>query len=184
MSKKIIVGSKNQIKVEAVREILEDYPHLAGSIISEEDTSSGVDDQPKSIEETVTGAINRAKNCFKDCDFSIGLESGLIIVPYTKGGYMDVCICAIYDGKDIHLGMSSGWEFPDPKIMDSIVKEGLNMSEAVNKAGITNDVNIGSKEGAIGILTKGRVTRKEYTKQALRTALIHLEIHDFKNIQN
>jgi non-canonical (house-cleaning) NTP pyrophosphatase len=44
---------------------------------------------------------------------------------------------------------------------------------------MTTNENIGSEEGAIGILTKGRMTRKEYTKQALRTALIHLETFDF-----
>jgi non-canonical (house-cleaning) NTP pyrophosphatase len=63
--------------------------------------------------------------------------------------------------------------------MDLIVKEGLDMSQAINKAGLTKNKDIGSAEGAIGILTKGRMDRKEYTKQALRTALIHLEEFDF-----
>ena len=54
-------------------------------------------------------------------------------------------------------------------------KEGLDMSEACNKVGLTNNPKIGSEEGAIGILTKGRMTRKDYTKQSIITALIHLE---------
>jgi non-canonical (house-cleaning) NTP pyrophosphatase len=100
-------------------------------------------------------------------------------VPDTKSGYMDVCVCAIYDGKEFHLGLSSGWEFPDKKITELMIKDGLDMSQAINKAGLTKDPKIGSSEGAIGILTRGRLTRKEYTKQALRTALIHLDKFDF-----
>src|SRR5207247_1757153 len=73
---------------------------------------SGVDNQPKSLEETVRGAINRAKGAIKDADYSFGLESGLIEVPYTKTGMMDLCVCAIYDGKNIHLGLSSAFELP------------------------------------------------------------------------
>ena len=46
------------------------------------------------------------------------------------------------------------------------------------KLGITKNPQIGSEEGAIGIVTKGRLDRKEYTKQALRMALIHLEKFD------
>ncbi|MDO8510405.1 MAG: inosine/xanthosine triphosphatase [bacterium] len=176
---KIRIGSKNKAKITAVEEILLDYPHLAAAQIESIEASSGISDQPKTLEETIHGAINRAKNIFRDCHYSIGIESGLMEVPKTKSGYMDVCVCAIYDGNESHLGLSSAWEFPDKKVMDLVVKEGLNLSQAINKAGLTNKQTIGSEEGAIGILTKGRVDRKEYTKQALRMALIHLEQFDF-----
>lgn len=172
---KINVGSKNKAKVEAVAEILKEYQHLADAVIISLEAASGVSDQPKSLDETMQGAINRAKGAWNDCDYSIGLESGLMQVPLSKTGYMDVCVCAIYDGKECHPGLSSAWEFPDKKILDSILNEGLDMSQAINKAGLTKNPGIGSEEGAIGILTKGRLNRKEYTKQALRMALIHLE---------
>jgi non-canonical (house-cleaning) NTP pyrophosphatase len=100
-------------------------------------------------------------------------------VPKTKGGYMDVCVCAIDDGKETYIGLSSAWEFPDPEVTKMMTEGGLDMSQAVNKAGMTSNPQVGAAEGAIGILTKGKMTRKEYTKQALRTALIHLEIFDF-----
>lgn len=178
---KIKVGSKNQAKVSAVEELLSDYSHLSGADVVGTGSSSQVSDQPLSLEETVRGAMNRAKNCFEECDYSFGIESGLMKVPGSKSGYMDVCVCAIFDGKELHLGLSSAWEFPDRKVMDLIVKNGLDMSQAINKAGMTKNASIGSAEGAIGILTKGRIDRKEYTKQALRMALIHLEEFDFKH---
>lgn len=176
---KIIVGTKNQAKLLAVSEILREYPHLADAEVSGAEAFSGVSDQPKSLEETVRGAKNRARAIFNECDYSIGIESGLMHVPGSKSGYMDVCVCAIYDGTEFHIGLSSAWEFPDMSTTDLMMKDGLDMSQAINKAGMTRNPQIGSAEGAIGILTKGRMNRKEYTKQALRTALIHLEQFEF-----
>lgn len=176
---KIVVGTKNQAKIGAVAEILREYPHLSGAEVSGIAAASEVSDQPKSLEETIRGAKNRAKGVFTDCDYGIGIESGLMHVPGSKSGYMDVCVCAIYDGSEFHLGLSSAWEFPDVSTTNLMIKEGLDMSQAVKKAGMTKNAQIGSAEGAIGILTKGRMDRKEYTKQALRTALIHLEQFDF-----
>ena len=176
---KINVGSKNKAKITAVSEIIQDYPQLSSAAIEGTETDSRISVQPKSLDETIGGAMNRARGAFNDCDYSIGLESGLMHVPNTKSGYMDVCVCAIYDGKEFHLGLSSAWEFPDKSITDLMIKDGLDMSQAINKAGLTKNPSIGSDEGAIGILTKGRVDRKEYTKQALRMALIHLEQFDF-----
>lgn len=171
---KIIVGSKNPIKIAAVAESLALYPHLASAEVSGAEAPSGVSDQPKTLEETVQGAINRAKGAFKDCDYSFGLESGLMAVPNTKSGFMDVCVCAIFDGTEYHLGLSSAWEAPK-SVMEHMLKDGLDMNDAAFKAGLTDDPKVGSAEGLVGIMTKGRLTRKEYTKEAIRTALIHLE---------
>lgn len=171
---KINVGSANLIKVEAVREILNDYEHLKKSEVFGFDASSGVGNQPKSLDETVKGAMNRARNSYKSCDYSIGIESGLMAVPNTKTGFMDVCVCAIFDGIEYHLGLSSAWEAPK-KVAQYMLEEGLDMNEAALKAGLTKNPKVGSAEGLIGIVTKGRLNRKDYTKEAIRTALIHID---------
>ncbi len=170
---KIIVASLNPQKITAVTELIADYPMFENASVEGVAVESGVSDQPKSLEETVIGAINRAKKTFSDTDYSVGLESGLMEVPHTKTGLMDVCVCAIYDGKDIHLGLSSAFE--PPKAVAKFMNEGMNMSDATAAAGLTSNKNIGSAEGLVGILTHGRLTRLSYTKQALTTALIHLE---------
>lgn len=172
---KIIVGTTNKAKIEAVEEILQEYSHLASAEVRGAAVTSDVSDQPLSLEEALQGAMNRARYAFSDCDYAIGLESGLMAVPFTKNGYMDVTACAIYDGTEFHLGLSSAWEFSDTRAVELMLKEKIDMSQAINKIGLTSDPNIGSEAGAIGILTKGRLNRKEYTKQALRTALIHLD---------
>jgi inosine/xanthosine triphosphatase len=171
---KIKVGSTNNAKLEAVKEILQEYNYLKDAEIAGIKASSDVDDQPKTLEQTVEGAMNRARNSFSDCDYSIGLESGLMIVPKTKSGFMDVCVCAIFDGKEYHLGLSSAWEAPK-SVMEFMINDGLNMTQAAVKAGFTDNPKIGAAEGLVGIVTKGRLTRKAYTKEAIRTALIHLE---------
>ncbi len=170
----IKVGSTNKIKVEAVREILKDYSYLKEANIFSEEVASSVSNQPKSLDETVRGAMNRAQGAFTDCAYSFGIESGLMAVPNTKSGFMDVCVCAIYDGSEYHIGLSSAWEAPK-KVTHYMVNEGLDMNQAALKAGLTNNPKVGSAEGLVGVVTKGRLTRKEYTKEAIRTALIHLE---------
>ena len=113
---KVNVGSKNITKVQAVEEALSDFPEFSSAKVVSLAVDSGVHKQPKNIEQTVQGAMNRARNAFKDCDLSFGLESGLIEVPNTKSGYMDITMCAIYDGKNFHLGGSSAFEYPKSMI--------------------------------------------------------------------
>lgn len=171
---KIVVGSKNSVKVEAVKEIILDYLDLKRAEVSAFEADSKVSAQPKSLEETIRGAMNRALGSFGDCDYSFGIESGLMVVPNTKTGHMDVCACAIYDGEEFHLGLSSAWEAPK-KVVEHMLRDGLDMNQAAFKAGLTTNPQVGSAEGLVGIMTKGRLTRKEYTKEAIRTALIHIE---------
>ena len=171
---KINIGSKNKQKIDALKEILKDYPDFLNTEVVSRDVSSNISDQPKSLDETIQGAINRAKNSFDNCDYSVGLESGLMKVPETKTGYMDTTVCAIFDGKNFHLGLSSCFEYP-PKVLEYMLTNNENASNAFRNLGFTDKEYIGYEEGIIGVVTKNRLDRKEYTKQAIRTALIHLE---------
>jgi inosine/xanthosine triphosphatase len=171
---KINIGSKNKQKVDALKEILKDYPEFSNANVISKDVSSGVSHQPKSLDETIDGATERAKNCFDDCEYSVGIESGIMKVPKTKTGYMDVTCCAIYDGKIFHLGLSSAFEYP-VEVTKYVLKNNAEFSDAFRELGFTTKKKIGEEEGIISVLTKGRLDRKEYTKQAIRTALIHLE---------
>lgn len=171
---KINIGTKNPSKIDAVKDIINEYDFLTGAEVLDFDVESGTSDQPKSMEETIRGAKNRAKNSFKDCSLSFGIESGLFAVKETKSGYMDFCVCAIYDGENYHLGFSSCFEFPK-KVIDLVFSKGINISEAFKELGLTDHEYIGHADGAIGILTKGKLTRKSYTKQAITNALIHLD---------
>ena len=170
---KINIGSRNYVKVRAVKEVLSEYFPFKKIKITTVNSVSGVSKQPKSLKETIKGAINRAKNSYKNCDYGFGIESGLVKVPFVESGYMDLCVCAIFDGKRYYLGFSSAWEVPK-NVIRFIFKENLDMNEAAYKAGLTKSKKIGSREGLVGIVTKGKLIRKNYTKEAIRMALIYL----------
>lgn len=171
---KINIASTNLTKIAALRETLEGYEMFRGAEITARKTDSGVSDQPKSLEETVRGAINRAKRAFHNCTYSFGIESGLMAVPHTKTGHMDMAVCAIYDGEQIHLGMSSAFECPI-EVIRLVFQEGLDLNQASQRIGLTADPKIGDTQGLVGLVSQGHIMRKDYTTQAIKTALIHLQ---------
>jgi inosine/xanthosine triphosphatase len=174
---RIVVGSTNPVKVNAVREVLKKYSQYADADIESVKVNSGVPEQPRSMRETIDGAVNRARAAYLSSpgyDLGFGIEDGLMEVPHTETDYMNLTACAIYDGKNTHLGLGPAFEYP-AQVTRIAVEEGLDIDEAMVKAGLTNDPDIGSHGGAIGFLTKGRITRTEYIKPAIRMAIIHLE---------
>lgn len=171
---KVGVGSKNKTKVNAVAEILKDYPMFEGADVIGVEVRIEEFGHPKSLEETVAGAVDRAKQAYAGHDYGFGIESGLMAVPQTKTGYMEAAVCAIYDGKQIHMGISQAYEWPQ-KVLDGILKEGLDGSQAMKAAGLTQHEKLGEHEGFVGIFAKGRTNRTEYNKGAVIMALMHLE---------
>lgn len=171
---KIGVGSKNKTKIDAVTEILRDYPMFCDAEVEGVDVQIEQFGHPKSLEETVAGAVDRAKQAHKNRDYGFGIESGLMKVPQTKSGYMEFTACAIFDGKQIHLGLSQAYEWPKA-VLDGILNKGLDGSQAMKAAGLTHHEKLGEREGFVGLFTKGRTNRTEYNKAAVIMALIHLE---------
>jgi inosine/xanthosine triphosphatase len=173
----IAIGSTNKIKVQALEEVIKEYPSLSHAQVKSYPVSSEIADQPLSLEEIIRGAKNRAKNAFtvsEICTYSFGIESGLFEAPGTQTGFLESCICAIYDGRQYYTGLSCGFEIP-PHILDFVLTEQMDLSQACYHAKVTSNANLGAAEGLIGILTKGRIDRKEYTKQCIKTALLQLE---------
>ncbi len=171
---KIGVGSKNKTKVDAVADALVAYPMFRGVEIVGVDVKIEQFGHPKSLEETVAGAVDRAKQAYMNNDYGFGIESGLMPVPQTKSGFMEVAVCAIFDGAQIHLGLSSAFEWPK-KVIEGIFNKGLDGSQAMKEAGLTHQDKLGENEGFVGLFTKGRTNRTEYNKAAIVMALIHLE---------
>ena len=174
MKYSVAVGSKNPVKVGAVREVLDNYDDFSYEVIGL-DVESDVNEQPQSLTETFLGATNRARNSYStDFQFSVGLEDGIFPITGKENSYMNVCCCAMYDGKTFHYGTSSAFEYPT-EITNLVKGRGLDISVALGACGYTSNPEIGSSEGAIGILSEGRLIRKDYTKQALNAAFIHLK---------
>lgn len=173
---RVLVGSTNPTKVSAVREALERYPLFAGASVVGVSVESGVAEQPLSLEEMFRGAAQRAESALAlGADVAVGLESGLFPVssPFVRVGMLDATACVIIDGEHTGAGLSSAFQCPT-EVTRLVRHEGLDLNEAFRAAGLTNDSRLGSKGGAIGLLSDGSVTRAEYMGVAVRMALMQL----------
>ncbi len=175
---RIKVGSKNAAKVEAVKQTIQDYNFLKAAEVIGVEVNSDVSSHPCSLEEIVRGARTRAKKAFHDCEYSVGFEGGLIEVPHSNTGYMEISACAVYDGKRYAMGLSSGFEWPIE--VTRLILAGIEGSDALIRAGLTTHPRLGNTPGGgIGLLTQNRVSRIGYTIQSLQMALIQLEFSKY-----
>ena len=142
---------------------------------------SGVGEQPLGHSTIELGAHNRAKaacNVWPACDYSIGLESGLL--PFG-GRYFDLQFACISDGSADTFGCSMG--FPLPKnIAGKMIKTNktknkfsrfrvtCSLGSVIDK--LSGEKNVGRGKGAISFLSRGLLERKEMTEQAVLCALV------------
>lgn len=178
---KINIGTKNPVKIQAIKNVISEIKAIETPLYTPIGVESGVPDQPKGFEETLQGARNRAQRAFVDCDISIGIESGLIPVPLTNTGHMNLTACAVYDGKTFSMGLGPAFELPGD-ITKYVIEENLELDDAVRRAGLTDNPRIGYSEGIIGIMTNGRVTRMAYTQPAVSMALAQIFYQDTPSV--
>lgn len=173
---KISVGSKNATKVMAVKDAASLYPNLfTDPEIVGVDVKVELYGHPKNIAETMEGAVDRAKQAFVDCHYSFGLEGGLIEVPFSKSGYMEVGACAIYNGKEFYVGLSPAFEWPE-SVTKMILNGKADASQAFKQLGLTQHEKLGAMPGGvIGFLTDNKITREAFTKYSIIMALVRLE---------
>lgn len=173
---KISIGTQNAGKISALEKSCRDYPMFENALITPHSVSSLVPDQPVWLEQIVSGAKNRAEWAHKLWEYhiSFGLESGIFAVPHTKSGYLDTTCCAIFDGTNFFIGFSSCFEYPK-KMIDSILKDKKEISEIAVEMGFSEDRSFREWQGMIGVLTKNRISRIDYSYQAIQMALLQLE---------
>ncbi len=172
MSVEIKVGSKNRVKIDAVREAIKQFSLFSKAHVTGVQSSSGVSRQPKSLEETIRGAMNRARNTFMDCDYSVGIEDGIMPEPLTSE-WINVSACVIYDGSKFHIGLAPSFAYPR-RVAEAVLSEGSEIGDHIHHLR-KREHKSSEEEGAIGLLSKGLISRKDYLKLGVLMALIHLE---------
>lgn len=153
---KIVIGSLNTAKVEAVRRAFPDDEVMAKSV------DSGVSEQPKSDEETLRGAINRAKNAKQYGDIGIGLEGGVSFTPY---GLFLINYGALIDEND-HCFVAGGLRIPLPDDIKEKLEQGMELGDVMDQ--FTKKKGVKHDEGAIGVFTANNVKRGEMFEQLTR----------------
>ncbi len=147
---KIIIGSLNPTKVGAVKKVFNQYKVKGLNV------SSNVSNQPLTDQETMQGAINRAHNArvAGGSEIGIGLEGGVII----DNDRLFLCNwgALVYENEVI---LASGAKILLPSEFINDLRNGTELAVLMER--YTNEKDIRSKEGAVGVFTNGRITRTE-----------------------
>ncbi|MFZ0368236.1 MAG: DUF84 family protein [Halobacillus sp.] len=148
---KIYVGSQNPTKVDSVKQVFVNHD------VTGMEVESRVAAQPFSDEETLEGAINRARECasMNKSNLGIGLEGGVMEI---EG---DLYLCnwgALVDSKE-NVFTASGARIALPDEIKKSLEKGKELGEVMDA--YANKHEVRKNEGAIGIFTNGVIQREE-----------------------
>ncbi|PEL12436.1 DUF84 family protein [Bacillus sp. AFS017336] len=166
---KITIGSLNPTKVGAVQIVFKDFS------VSGINVPSNVSNQPLTDLETMNGAVNRAHNArlAGGSEIGIGLEGGVII----ENDKLFLCNwgALVYENDVV---LASGAKIILPSEFISELQNGTEL--AVLMEHYTNEKDIRSKEGAVGIFTNGRITRTQIFEHICELLLGQYEFKKLK----
>ena len=166
---KILIGTKNQGKVEGAKRALSKY--FSDFEIEGISVSSDVPEQPVN-EQTYMGAKNRVKNLKQyaeenniKSDFFMAIESGL---NNFYGEWYIVNFAVVEDSNGLcSSGTASG--FPVPERLVEKIKQ-IGLSEVMNDT-FGKDDERHNKTGGIQLLTHNNISRIDLTESAFVMAL-------------
>ncbi|MDP1677560.1 MAG: inosine/xanthosine triphosphatase [Bacteroidota bacterium] len=171
----IIIASRRLPKINGVKKAVEKISSHFGidhSLITFTSTEvpSGVADTPKSTEESMLGAKQRARSVFvidgKNTILSVGVEGGLFRAEGKT--FLQSWVC-VFDGEQFHFGCSGSIELP-AHLGEAVMDRGEDLSVAIDD--LTKEVNIRSRQGTFGVLTNDLLTREDSFEQAATLALM------------
>ena len=147
--RKCYVGSLNNVKLTAVKEIMHKYDVIGVSV------NSGVGKQPLSDDDTITGAYNRAIALPSD-GLRLGLEAGV----HLHGDIMFLVNWGVLIDGDGIVYYGGGTRIPLPDFVKSKLLSG-NTELSVIMDNYLGTTDIKHKEGAIGYFTASMIKRKD-----------------------
>ncbi len=163
---KVVVASKNPVKAEAVLQGFSSY--FDDVLVEKVDVESGVSDQPLTDAETRRGAYNRAGNArkrFPGADFWVGVEGGI-----QNGNAGLTAFAWIVILSENQTGEARTTTFLLPEKVAKLIAQGYELGHANDI--IFNQTNSKQKQGAVGLLTKNKLTRSVLYQQAVQLALV------------
>lgn len=164
---RIAVGSTNPVKVGAARSVVQRLApnaEVVGLAVP-----SGVPDQPWGDEETIRGALARARaaRAAHDAELGIGVEGGVVA---EADGTVRTCAWAAVVGRDGREGVGGSLAMPLPDRVAQLVRGGMELGHAMDA--LTGERNVKQGAGAVGILTSGLVTRQQAYEVLIAYALV------------
>jgi inosine/xanthosine triphosphatase len=162
------VGSENPVKLGCVAAAVKMFWPEAETIAVS--TDSRVRAQPKSEHEMHSGALNRAQQALTQiaaADYGVGIEGG--IVDNTDGMWAFAVVVIVDRNNRTNAGQTGRFKLP-AGVARLIRDEGLELGAADDC--FFGRHNSKQNEGAIGILSDGKITRLELYKPAVVFALL------------
>jgi inosine/xanthosine triphosphatase len=166
---RVAVGSTNPVKVGAARSVM---AKLATDVeVTGVSVPSGVPDQPWGDEETIRGAVARARGAREslDADIGIGIEGGVVA---AADGSVRSCAWVAAAARDGREGIGGSLAFTLPDDVATLVRDGMELGHAMDTVSGTHNVKQGV--GAVGVLTHGLVTRQQAYEVLVAYALVPL----------
>jgi inosine/xanthosine triphosphatase len=167
---KILVGSKNPVKIDSVKEAFTNYYDNVEAVGIDVDSEVSV--QPIN-DETFVGAQNRAIKLKElnytqnlSADYFVGIEGG--ITKQFEKWFAFGCMCVVDKEGRTGFGMSPHFELPK-NVIEKLL-QGIELGDVMDE--IMNQQNTKQKHGAIGFFTNGVMNRKELYIEGLKVAII------------
>lgn len=164
---KVAIGSKNPVKIAAVKEAFEKiWPDKEFSFEGIE-VASGVSDQPMSDEESIKGGTTRAQLAIEalNADFGVGLEGGL---QEISGKWFDCGWIVVVDRQGGE-GVGSSIKMITPPKMMELIHKGVELGH-VNDI-IFQKTNSKQGNGHFGHMTNDAITRQSGYRDGIISAL-------------
>ena len=174
------VGSTNPVKLNCVTQAVQQFWPDATTIGV--NTDSQVSNQPTSDEEMLTGARQRAQQALAqtpDATHGAGLEGGVLDTPAGMWAYAWMVVL----DRQGRIGIGQSGRFLLPAGVAALVRQGLELGEADDR--FFGKSNSKQKEGAIGLLSDGKIDRLQLYRQGMIFALlpfVHPEHYDLNEL--
>lgn len=169
------VGSQNPTKVASVTRVVRRlWPEVEVVAVK---VSSGVDIQPTSDEEAIRGARNRAQQALASAgaDLGVGLEGS--VVDTAHGMFLEGW--AVVVDRQGREGIGSGGRILLPRRIAQAVRAGAEVGPVSSR--VTGIPRIKERQGTVGYLTNGLVTRVTAQEKTVAYALacfLHPELYE------
>ncbi|MBU1922584.1 DUF84 family protein [Patescibacteria group bacterium] len=178
---RVVVGSENPVKIRAVRAVFGEY--FPKCLVVGREVGSGVAEQPRSEGETRRGAENRAQAAVAapqaahaggQASFGVGLEGGVCEI----GGKLFECAWAAIVKRRDHnpseadvaeVGWGGGLYFELPPQIAGRIRAGEELGPIMAEL---MQYDVKRSDGAIGVLSKGRLTRQAAYEQIVKMAIL------------
>lgn len=168
METKVIVGSKNPVKIRCTQIAFDKVFPNDQVIVEGVSVPSGVSDQPMSDNETHQGALNRTQRAMKDypdADYWVGIEGGITDSETCMEAFAWVTVLS---KKQSGQARTATFQLP-PKVRE-LVRQGIELGVADDM--VFQRSNSKQTNGAVGILTNDLIDRTGYYEPAVVLALV------------